>query len=164
MLFLDIFRKFNEKQLDYVVIGGVALVMHGVVRMTADLDLVVALDRSNLEKLVEAMEDLGYRPRVPEPATALLDPEKRKVLREEKNMEVFSFYAPAKPLALMDIMINEVLPFQTIRDNAVFMSLETTRIPVASIDDLIALKRISGRRQDLEDIEALQEVKRHAGK
>jgi hypothetical protein len=44
MVYFDLFRAFDECDLDYVVVGGVALVMHGVVRMTADLDLMVALE------------------------------------------------------------------------------------------------------------------------
>lgn len=161
MLFLDFFRELNERQLDYVVIGGVALVMHGVVRMTVDLDLMVALERGNLQKLIDAMAALGYRPRVPEPATALLDPEKRRDWREQKNMEVFSFYAPDNPLALIDIMIHEPIAYRQIQQHAVSMALGFVRVPVASVDDLIALKRISARPQDLEDIKALEELKRH---
>ncbi len=161
MIFLDIFRKLNEKQLDYVVIGGVALVMHGVVRLTADLDLMVAMDRGNLQKLIDAMAELGYRPRVPEPPEALLEPAKRTFWREEKHMEVFSFYDPAKPLALVDVMINEPIGYAQIKRGTVIMSAGRVEIPVAGVDDLIALKRISGRPQDLEDIKALERKKRH---
>lgn len=160
MLFLDIFTKFNEKGLDYVVIGGVALVMHGVVRFTADLDLMVALDRDNLRKLLDAMAELGYRPRVPEPPEALLDPDRRKYWQDEKSMEIFSFYSPDQPLALLDIMIHEPIAYQRLKNNAVVMTVGTIRVPVASINDMIELKKISGRPQDLEDIKALEE-RRH---
>ncbi len=161
MNFFDFFRGLNDRQLDYVVIGGVALVMHGVVRMTADLDLMVAMERGNLQKLIDVMTGLGYRPRIPEPATALLDPEKRKYWREKKHMEVFSFYAPDNPLALVDIMIYEPVSYPLIRQHAVTMKLGSIAVPVASIDDLIALKKISARPQDLEDIKSLEELKRH---
>ena len=102
MIYYDIFKAFDDRGLDYVVIGGVALVMHGAVRLTADLDLMVALDTENLRKLVEIMGRLKYLPRIPEPAEALLDPVKRQEWRERKHMEVFSFYAPDQPLALID--------------------------------------------------------------
>ena len=160
MIYYDIFKKFDVSGLDYVIIGGVALVMHGVVRLTADLDLMAALDRGNLQKLIDAMADLGYRPRIPEPPSALLDPEKRRFWREEKNMEVFSFYAPAKPLALVDIMVHAPVDYSQIRSNAVFMSLGPLRVPVVSIDDLIRLKRVSSRPQDLEDIKSLEAIKK----
>lgn len=160
MIYFDIFAKFTEKQLDYVVIGGVALVMHGVVRLTADLDLMVAMDRDNLRKLIDAMAELGYRPRIPEPAESLLEPEKRTRWRDEKNMEVFSFYDPTQPLALVDIMIHEPLDYRALRANAVRMDVGKHSVPVAAVDDMIALKRISGRPQDLEDIRALEDLKR----
>lgn len=160
MVYFDLFRTFDECDLDYVVIGGVALVMHGVVRMTADLDLMVALNPENLRKLVDIMVRLGYRPRIPEPAEALLDQQKRQEWRERKHMEVFSFYAPQQPLALIDIMIHEPLDYRMLHTNAVRMELQGVSIPVASIEDLIALKRQAGRPQDLEDIRALEELRR----
>ena len=160
MVYFDLFQAFEERDLDYVVIGGVALVMHGVVRMTADLDLMVALTPENLRKLVDVMARLGYRPRIPEPAEALLDQRKRQEWRDEKHMEAFSFYAPRQPLALIDIMINEPLDYRTMHANAVRMELRGLSIPVAAIDDLIVLKRQAGRPQDLEDIRALEELRR----
>ena len=161
MLFLDMFRKFDEKGLDYVVIGGVALLMHGVVRLTADLDLMVALEHDNLRKLIDAMAELGYRPRIPEPAEALLDPARRRFWIDHKNMEVFSFYEPDQPMALVDIMIREPVDYRTLRGRAVMMGVDGLSVPVASREDLIALKTISGRPQDREDIKALERLADH---
>ena len=161
MIIIDVFRKFNNKQLDYVIVGGVALVLHGVVRLTADLDLVVALERGNLLVLLEAMDELGYRPRVPVQPEDLLDPEIRESWIHDKNMEVFSFYDPGKPLALVDIIIHETISYQEIRRNAVDIAVDGLLAPVASVDDLIKLKKIAGRPQDLEDIKFLEEGKLH---
>ena len=162
MFIFDIFRKFNNKQLDYVIVGGVALVLHGVVRLTADLDLVVALEKGNLLVLLEAMNELGYRPRVPVQPEELLDPEVRESWIHDKNMEVFSFYDPGKPLALVDIIIRETISYQEIRRNAVYIAVDGIHVPVASVDDLIKLKKIAGRPQDLEDIKFLEEGKLYA--
>ncbi|WP_298266424.1 nucleotidyl transferase AbiEii/AbiGii toxin family protein [Geobacter sp.] len=161
MLFLDIFRRFNEKGLDYVIIGGVALLMHGVVRLTADLDLMVALEHDNLRKLIDVMAELGYRPRIPEPAGALLDSAKRQGWIDQKNMEVFSFYDPGQPVALIDIMIHEPVDYRTLRERAVMMDINELSVPVASREDLIAMKRISGRPQDIEDVKALERLADH---
>lgn len=161
MLFLDIFRRFNEKELDYVIIGGVALLMHGVVRLTADLDLMVALEPDNLRKLIDVMAELGYRPRIPEPAEALLDPARRQGWVDQKNMEVFSFYDPDQPMALIDIMIREPVDYRVLREQAVMMEIDGCSVPVASRRDLIAMKRISGRPQDSEDIKSLERLADH---
>lgn len=160
MFLMVLFRKFAEKRLDYVVIGGVALVLHGVVRVTADLDLVVSLDRENLERLLSAMRELGYRPRIPVQPEALLEPENRAFWIAEKNMEVFSFYDPGKPLALVDIMIREEIGFAELRQHAVFVPVDGLQVPVVAVDDLISLKKIAGRAQDLEDIKSLEERRR----
>jgi hypothetical protein len=162
MFLMDLFRKFAEKRLDYVVVGGVALVLHGVVRLTADLDLVVALERDNILVLLEAMKELGYNPRVPVQPEALLDPDVRESWIREKIMEVFSFYDPGKPLALVDIIIREVISFQEIRDHAVLISIDGLKVPVIAVEDLIRLKKIAGRPQDIEDIKSLEEGKRRA--
>jgi len=160
MFLMELFKKFHDKQLDYVVVGGVALVLHGVVRVTADLDLVVALHRENLIRLLEAMQELGYRPRIPVQPEALLDPDNRASWIAEKNMQVFSFYDPGKPLALVDIMIREEIDFVELNRHAVLVPVDGLQVPVVALDDLIVLKKIAGRPQDLEDIKALEERKR----
>ena len=107
------------------------------------------------------MAELGYRPRIPEPAEALLDPARRQVWIDQKNMEVFSFYEPDQPMALVDIMIREPVDYRTLRARAVMMGIDELSVPVASREDLIALKMISGRPQDKEDIKALERLADH---
>jgi uncharacterized protein (DUF1330 family) len=52
----------------YLVVGGVAVVLHGFLRTTADLDLVIQLDPANVRRALDALTDLGYQPRAPVPA------------------------------------------------------------------------------------------------
>ena len=59
MYYQEVFSALAEKKIRYVVVGGVALVLHGVVRLTADLDLMVALDYANLGKFLAVMAELG---------------------------------------------------------------------------------------------------------
>ncbi len=61
MFYEELFRQLNRKHIDYVVVGGVALVMHGVVRLTADLDLMLHLEEKNLRRFVDLMNELRYR-------------------------------------------------------------------------------------------------------
>ena len=61
---------------DFVVAGGVAMVLHGVERMTLDLDIAVSLESANLHRFLHAMEQLALVPRAPVPASIILDPEK----------------------------------------------------------------------------------------
>lgn len=158
MFYEEIFRELNKRRVDYVVVGGVAVVLHGVVRLTADLDLMLHLDEKNLARFVELMNDLGYRPKVPVKAESLIDPENRRLWFEEKNMRVFSFYHPKKGIMLIDIFINEPVSYDKIKKDAVKMKMGNLLIPTVSVEDLIKLKEISGRPQDMADIEALRRL------
>ena len=158
MLFEEIFRELNKRRIDYVVVGGVAVVMHGVVRLTADLDLMVHLEEKNLTKFVEVMNELGYKPKVPVKTESLIDPENRRAWIEEKNMRVFSFYHPKKGIMLIDIFINEPVSYNKIKEDSIKMKMGNLLIPTVSIEDLIKLKKISGRPQDMADIEALKRL------
>ena len=144
MFYEELFRQLNKKRIDYVVVGGVALVMHGIVRLTADLDLVLHLEEQNLRRFIDLMDELGYRPRIPVRSEALLDADQRKQWAEEKNMMVFSFYHPRQAISLVDIFIQEPMPFERIKAHAVDMKLGNLTVPVISVDDMIKMKGRSG--------------------
>ncbi len=63
----------NVAGVRYLIVGGVAAVLHGHLRTTADLDLVVALDPANALRAVRALEGLGFKPRVPVSAVRFAD-------------------------------------------------------------------------------------------
>ena len=140
----------------YLVVGGVAVVLHGIVRLTVDLDLMVDLESKNLRRFIEAMKSLGYKPRAPVAASDLLDQEKRRQWADEKNMLVFSFYNPKKPYEVVDIFIDEPIDFDEAYSGRKTYKAGSLNIPVISIENLKKLKKSSGREQDKLDIEALK--------
>ena len=158
MFYEEIFKLLNKKRINYVVVGGVAFVLHGIVRLTADLDLMISLDRKNVTKYLEVMKEFGYKPKLPVKAEELMDRDKREIWLKERNMKVFSYYSPKQPLSLIDVFIYEPILFDELKANAVKIKSGNISIPVASADDLIKLKKISGRRQDMEDIKALKKI------
>lgn len=160
MFYEEIFEKLNDSGIDYVVVGGVALVLHGVVRLTADLDIMVHLEEGNLRKFVAVMNELGYRPKAPVKAEDFVSAKNRKRWIHEKNMKVFSFFHPKKPISLLDVFVEEPIEYKTIRSDAVQIMSGNVSIPVVSIKHLIKLKRISGRPQDIADIAALKEIEK----
>ena len=164
MLYEEIFEALNCNGVDYVVVGGVALVLHGAVRLTADIDLMVHLEEGNLTKFVKVMKELGYRPKVPVKAEDFISAENRARWINEKNMKVFSFFHLEKAVNLVDVFVEEPLDYTTIRSKAVEIMSGNVSIPIVSIDDLIKLKRISGRPQDIADITALEEIRKRGGK
>ncbi len=160
MYYENVFRTLQKNNIRYAVAGGVALVLHGVVRFTADLDLIVDLDPENLRRFVDAMTELGYRPRNPVKAEDFLDPEIRKGWKRDKNMEVFSLADPAQPMTLIDVFLEEKIPFQEIMKELVPVTAKGIMIPVVSLLHLKRLKKAAGRPQDLADIEAIEAMEK----
>jgi len=156
----EVFRKLADRKVKYVVAGGVALVLHGVVRLTADLDLIVELSTENLRKFITAINELGYKPKPPVNAEDFIDPLNRKAWKKEKGMEVFSFYHPKMQMNLIDIFVNEPIRFNEIESEIVMFKARGIEIPVISKKHLKALKRKANRPQDIADIEALEEIDR----
>jgi len=158
MYYEEVFRELDEKGVRYMVVGGMAIVLHGIVRFTADLDIITDLRRENVLRLVAAMDSLGYKPRAPVAAADLVDPAKRKIWINEKNMEVFSFFDPKTPLHLVDILIKEPIEFEDAYSRKVTVEAAGIMIPVVSIEDLIRLKMIPGREKDIDDLKSLKKL------
>ena len=160
MLYEELFRRLAAARIRYVVVGGVALVLHGVVRFTADLDLMVGLDHKNLWTFLEAMEDLGYRPKLPLRAEDLANPRVRAEWKEIRGMQVFAFYHTQWPMELVDVLIDEPIDFAAVERDRPIFTARGIEIPVISIPHLKQLKALSGRPQDLADIQALEDLER----
>jgi hypothetical protein len=156
MFFELLFRKLQEKNVDYMVVGGVALVLQGAIRMTADLDLMVALDEQNLTLFVDVMNEMGFKPKAPVPAEAFISAANRESWMQDKGMKVFSFYHPGEMVSLVDVFVSEPIPYSEMSKRRDIKMIDDFSIPVASIRDLIKLKQIAGRPQDIEDIKALE--------
>lgn len=159
-------HELEARRLQYVLVGGLAVNLHGVPRLTADLDLALALDAANAERFVGLMADLGYRPRVPADPMDLPDPLARREWVEGKGMLVFTFWHPQSPFADVDVLLSLVIPFEELWAERTSKQLGETTVSVASIQHLKALKEAAGRKQDLADIEALDRVEqlsRHEG-
>jgi len=163
MYYENVFRSLQKNKIRYAIAGGVALVLHGVVRFTADLDLIVDLEPENLRRFVQVMTELGFRPRNPVKAEDFLAPAIRAVWKREKGMEVFSFVDPAQPMTLIDVFIEEKIPFREVMQEIVQMVAKGVTIPVVSLRHLKRLKQSAGRPQDLADIEAIEMLEKPEG-
>jgi len=159
-----IFMALQDAGVRYLVVGGVAVVLHGHLRFTADLDLIVALDAANVRAAMSTLEALGYRPRAPVPAEQFADPATRRQWIEEKGLAVFSLWSPEHPATEVDIFVEEPFLFEEAYSRATRAEVGGAHITVASIPDLIALKRKVGRPKDIEDIAALEAIEQEVKK
>lgn len=154
-IFGPIFDALNESGARYVVVGGVAVVLHGHIRLTRDLDLVVDLEPAAATATITALSQLGLVPKVPVAAAQFADPVARESWAEEKGMVVFSLYDPANPLRIVDLFVRPPLPFEDLFRRSLLVPIGHSTTRIASLADLIAMKRQAGRPQDLLDIEQL---------
>lgn len=159
-LFEPIMAALSGAEVRFVVVGGVATVLHGYPRLTADLDLAIDLAPAQALAAVQALLGLGLVPLLPVDARDFADPELRRRWIEERNLVVFTFYDPADPLRQVDLFARNPIPFADLWERAVEVELEEVSVRIASIDDLIFMKRAAGRAQDLDDIGALEEIQR----
>lgn len=159
----EIFKVLADAEVDYVVVGGLAVIMHGHLRATSDLDLVIGLERENCLKALAALASIGLQPRLPVTLAEFADPAKRKDWVENRNMMVFQLWDPNNPERSVDVFVREPMDFPTMLAEAQIKELDGIPIPIASIRHLIAMKRAAGRRNDLDDIEALRQIAMETG-
>ncbi|MGH9318035.1 MAG: nucleotidyl transferase AbiEii/AbiGii toxin family protein [Thermoanaerobaculia bacterium] len=155
---VSILGTLAEARVRYVVVGGVAVVLHGHLRFTADLDLVLALDATNVLAALSALKTLGFQPRAPVQADQFADPAVRASWIREKGLVVFSLWSPSYPGTDVDIFAEEPIPFAELSARAKTADLPDLSVPIASIPHLIAMKRTAGRPMDLADIAALERI------
>lgn len=157
-LFEPILEALNRNRVRYVIVGGVAVVLHGHARLTADLDLAVDLSPAEAKNAIDTLVGLGFKPRAPVDPSGFADPEMRARWMAEQGMQVFSMWDPANPMRSVDLFVDNPVDFESLWGRSELVSLAGTTARVASIPDLIQLKRLAGRPVDLLDIEALEAI------
>ena len=159
-MFETVFRALNDRGVRYLVAGGVAVVLHGHMRYTKDLDLVVDLAPEQARAAIEALSALGLVPAVPVDPYAFADADTRQAWIHDKGMSVFPLHHPEDPRMVVDLFVDLPGDFQALWDASDEMPLDTTTVRVVSLADLIAMKREAGRPRDMLDVEELEQIKR----
>lgn len=158
MDFTDLLQQVEKAKIRYLVVGGIAVNLHGIIRPTKDIDFVVYLETKNLLRFLNLMTDLGFKPKVPVKAIDFADPKNRADWIKNKNMIVFSFYHSQDIMRVIDVFVKHPLPFEAMYQRRSLIPIGDVEIPVIGIPDLIKLKKRANRLQDKSDIRALQEV------
>jgi hypothetical protein len=139
---------------DFVVIGGIAVVAHGHIRTTRDLDITYSTSPKNLEALGRVLVALDARLR----GVAELVP----FIPDGRTLRGAELLTLETALGSLDLLASPpgAPGYAELKARAQRIELEERDVPIASIDDLVAMKRTAGRPRDLEDIEALEEIRR----
>lgn len=159
MKFSDFFAAMGAARVDYVLVGGLAVSLHGIVRGTLDVDVALAMEEANLARFVTAARGLGLTPSLPVPIEALADAAQVDTWYREKHMLAFSLREAAPAGLVVDVLVRPCVSFARLRADAIVRSLGSIDIPVASIDHLIELKSDTGRSIDSLDVEQLKRLR-----
>ena len=140
--FRDFIQALNEQQVEYVLVGGMAVILHGYVRSTGDMDIWVNKTKLNYQKLVKAYRQFGM---------PLFDVTERAFLSDQ--YDVWSIGAPPVKIEVMTAV--KGLNFNETFETAQVYEERGLRIRFINVDHLIKAKKASGRFRDLDDIEQL---------
>lgn len=159
-IIIEIIETLNNKEVDFIIAGGVAVVLQGVERLTMDLDTAVSLEGNNVNKFLLAMKELGLIPRLPVEPEVLLNPEKIRIMVEEKNALVFTFIDPKSPTRQVDFFMLSDLNYESLKNDFEEMDLDGQKIKVLTKKKLVELKlKVNPMRdKDLFDIKELQKL------
>ena len=159
MFYLELFSALDRHKVDYLLIGGLAVSLHGVERATMDVDITVAMSPANLAALIETAKELKLTPVLPVPLESLSNIELLREWHVQRNLEAFALRTPELAGVTIDVLLFPPVDFSEMQQRAVEFEVAGTAIKVVSIDDLIAMKSAVGRPIDLSDVEHLQRIK-----
>lgn len=159
MTMFKLIEALTEAGVDYVLVGGLAVALHGYQRVTMDVDVVLAMDPENLRRFIDCAKSANLRPVIPVSLDSLAQPELIEQWHREKGMLAFALRGPDIMATVIDVLVKPVVPFADLRRDAVIVDIGRLRVPIASIDHLIAMKTGTGRSKDAIDIEELCKIK-----
>jgi hypothetical protein len=149
-----ILERLTARGVDYVVVGGIAAILLGSARNTFDLDVCPSTDVENLDALGSVLIDLGARLRgVEEDVPFVSDG------RALAKVEILTLDTEKGRLDVL-VRPDGSPPYARLRRHAERIDLGSFSVLVASIDDLLEMKRAAGRPKDLVDVEELEAIKR----
>jgi predicted nucleotidyltransferase len=152
--FKAILRLLDKAGIRYVVIGGVAMHLQGANNLTLDMDISYSRDRENTQALAAALTTQNARFRgMPPELPCVID---AQTLRNTTNLTLETTLGDFDLLASPE----GIDSFEALWERAAIMDIEGMIVRVASIDDLIAMKRVADRPKDREHIMELEALKR----
>jgi hypothetical protein len=160
MKIAELLQSLADDHVQYVLVGGLAVQLHGFLRSTFDIDLVLAMNDENLVRFIAVAKRYGLVPSIPVSIDSLRNPSQIDQWHREKGMLAFALREPQIGGSVVDILVRPEVPFEKLKANAVAGELFSRQVWIASIDDLLTMKRSANRPKDHLDILALEKIKR----
>jgi hypothetical protein len=138
---VEVFASFQKHKVRYIIIGGIAAVLHGVPRATFDLDILIEATAENAKHLLDALTEANF-------ATAFL------ITPDELLAHEITIF---KDRVRIDAQTSTPgIEFESTWENRITMRYQGQEFYVVSKQDLISSKRAAGREKDLEDVRILE--------
>ncbi|MBI4845855.1 MAG: hypothetical protein HY810_05215 [Candidatus Omnitrophica bacterium] len=147
-----IIKKFNQTKLNYVLVRGAALVIHGLPRSTLDMDIYVPAEKEVLNKLFKIADSLG------------LESEQKSILVISHLPKFFVnqwICFSYEGQDILDVFLASKKEFDKLYASSEQKNDKTISIRVAALNDIEFMKKKSGRPIDLADIESIKEAKKY---
>jgi len=135
-----------ENEVEFIVVGGYAVILHGYIRTTGDLDIWLKPDNQNKANLIKALEKFG------------ITSESRNQVANEDFQQPLAFNMGEFPEQIEFMTFISGLNFDEANENKIFTQIENQAIPFLNLDHLILSKMSAGRLKDLADVEELQKI------
>jgi len=119
--------------------------LHGVERNTMDVDIVLVLSPGNVDRFVQAAQELGLTPVLPTPIATLRDTQTLRDWHKRRHLQAFGLRASGAAGVTLDVLLFPPIDPQALYQRALRLDIAGTPVRVAAIDDLIALKQHAGR-------------------
>jgi hypothetical protein len=156
-------RTLVTHEVDFIVIGGLAVMFHGYVRATKDLDIVPNPDPANTTRLFDALQELGAEPR----EIGDFRPDEMPVQFGPTAFDHGGNWALLTKAGRIDVLqrlSGDVQGWEDLHDHAVEADIRGVgRVRFASYEDLVAMKRVADRPEDREDLDRLERIREDSG-
>jgi predicted nucleotidyltransferase len=152
MFLLEVARALDRGRVSYAIIGGYAVALHGAVRGTVDIDIAVKATERTFIRTEQAMRSIGLESRLPVSASELFQSREDHI--RDRDLTKWRFASPARASTVVDVILP--VDLETIKIRRIRVHGQTVKL--ASLEDLIAIKKENGSRQDLEDVRALESL------
>lgn len=145
----ELVKALKKDKINYMIVGGYAVNFHGYSRNTVDIDLIIKFTLSNLKKIEALLNKMGMVSKLPIDAVSVY--KFRDEYVKNRNLIAWNFYNKEDPTDQVDILISHDLEdFKSEK-----FKVGQLEIKVISKQDLISMKKKSGREKDLLDIKEL---------
>ena len=150
----ELLRRLTARGVDFVVIGGVAAVLWGSPRNTFDLDISFALDDGNVEALGSVLVELGAQLKGVD--------EELPFVPDSRTLRHVELLTLRTAIGEIDLLAHPAGSpgYDTLRKRAARVDIGDFYVLIASIEDLISMKRAAGREKDLGDVAELEAIRR----